>query len=118
MKLQNGYKAIFDKAADGKHTIYASKTGLFKDAEEIGTFEADQYNLIYEKQGKLYHSSTGIPADTDATVAELDKLFIEQTTETPAETETTSVTGSVETPDVEEIDEPDEDVIDETEDEE
>lgn len=118
MKLQNGYKAIFDKAADGKHTIYASKTGLFKDAEEIGTFEADQYNLIYEKQGKLYHSHTGIPADSDATVAELDKLFAEQATETTAEPETASVVDPVETPDVEEIDEPDDDVVAETEDEE
>lgn len=118
MKLQNGYKAIFDKAADGKHTIYASKTGLFKDAEEIGTFEAGQYNLIYEKQGKLYHSQTGIPADSDSTVAELDKLFAEQATENTAEPEAASVVDPVETPDVEEIDEPEEDVIDETEDEE
>lgn len=114
MKLQNGYKAIFDKAADGKHTIYASKTGLFKDAEEIGTFEADQYNLIYEKQGKLYHSQTGIPADSDVAVTELDKIFAEQA----AETETASVVDPVETPDVEEIDEPDDDVVAETEDEE
>lgn len=116
MKLQNGYKAIFDKAADGKHTIYASKTGLFKDAEEIGTFEADQYNLIYEKQGKLYHSPTGIPADSDVAIAELDKLFAEQAAET--ETETESVVEPVETPDVEEIDEPDDDVVAEAEDEE
>ena len=31
MNLQNGYKVIYEKAADGKRAFYASKTGLFAD---------------------------------------------------------------------------------------
>jgi hypothetical protein len=66
MNLQNGYKVIYEKAADGKRTFYASKTGIFANAEQIGeAVEIGKYKLIYEKNGQLYGSTTGTPSDED-----------------------------------------------------
>jgi hypothetical protein len=77
MNLQNGYKVIFEKAADGKRAFFASKTGLFADAEQIGEeFEIGQYKLIYEKGGRFYGSESGIPADGDHCFDAFDKVFV------------------------------------------
>lgn len=75
MNLQNGYKVIYEKAADGKRTFYASKTGVFADAEVIAEAVIGKYKLIYEKAGQFYGSETGIPADTDYCFTEFDKVF-------------------------------------------
>ena len=75
MNLQNGYKVIYEKAADGKRTFYASKTGVFADAEKIAEAVIGQYKLIYEKAGKFYGSETGIPAEGDYCFTEFDKVF-------------------------------------------
>ena len=88
MNLQNGYKVIYEKAADGKRTFYASKTGAFADAEVIAESEIGKYKLIYEKAGQIYGSESGIPADGDHCFAEFDKAFKvaeEESTEEPAE---------------------------------
>ena len=86
MNLQNGYKVIYEKAADGKRTFYASKTGVFADAEKIAEAVIGQYKLIYEKNGQFYGSETGIPADNDHCFTEFDKVFKETVEEpvTPA----------------------------------
>lgn len=65
MNLQNGYKVIYDKAANGEHVFCASKTGVFADAEELGRLAVGEYKLIYEKNGQLYCSATGTPSDED-----------------------------------------------------
>lgn len=75
MNLQNGYKVIYEKAADGKRTFYASKTGVFADAEKIAEAVIGQYKLIYEKAGRFYGSETGIPAESDYCFEEFDKVF-------------------------------------------
>ena len=75
MNLQNGYKVIYEKAADGKRTFYASKTGAFADAEVIAESEIGKYKLIYEKAGQIYGSESGIPAEGDYCFAEFDKAF-------------------------------------------
>lgn len=76
MNLQNGYKVIYDKAADGKRTFYASQTGTFADATPIGeNFEIGKYKLIYEKDGSIFGSETGIPAEGDHCFAEFNKVF-------------------------------------------
>ena len=75
MNLQNGYKVIFEKAADGKRTFYASKSGVFADAEVIGEAVIGQYKLIYEKAGKVYGSESGIPAEGDHCFTEFAKIF-------------------------------------------
>ena len=77
MNLQNGYKVIYEKAADDKRTFCASKTGVFADAEEIGRLAVGEYKLIYEKNGQVFGSKTGIPADDDKEFTELKKVFEE-----------------------------------------
>ena len=76
MDLKNGYKVIYDKAKDGERTFYASKTGVFADAEQITTATIGDYKLIYEKDSKVYGSETGIPADTDYCFDAFNKVFI------------------------------------------
>ncbi len=75
MNLQNGYKVIYEKAADGKRTFYASKTGVFADAEKIIEATIGEYKLIYEKDGQFYGSESGIPAEGDHCFTEFDKVF-------------------------------------------
>lgn len=88
MNLQNGYKVIYEKAADGKRTFYASKTGVFADAEQIGdVIEIGKYKLIYEKAGRFYGSETGIPADDDYCFEAFDKVFVSGNAEKTDEVE-------------------------------
>ena len=77
MTLQNGYKVLYDTAADGKRTFYASKTGLFKDAEVITEANIGEYKLVYEKDDKFYGSTTGIPAEDDYCFEEFRAVFEE-----------------------------------------
>ena len=65
MNLQNGYRVIYEKAANGEHVFFASKTGAFADAEELGKLIEGEYKLIYEKDGQLFCSVTGIPTESD-----------------------------------------------------
>jgi hypothetical protein len=83
MKLQNGYKVLYEVAADGKRTFYASKTGVFADAEQIGEpIEIGKYKLVYEKDGKIYFSETKVPnldengKPTDTVAEGFDTLFV------------------------------------------
>ncbi len=76
MNLQNGYKVIYEKATDGVRTFYASKTGVFADAEKIAEAEIGKYKLIYEKAGRFYGSETGIPTDADYCFEAFDKVFV------------------------------------------
>ncbi len=86
MNLQNGYKVIYEKAADGKRTFYASKTGVFADAEKILEATIGEYKLIYEKNGQFYGSASGIPTENDYCFVEFDKVFkaVEETPNTAA----------------------------------
>ncbi len=81
MELKNGYKVIYDKAANHEHVIFATKTNSFTGAEEIVSITAGEYKLVYEKAGKFYGSKTGIPADGDYCFVEFDKVFAEVTNE-------------------------------------
>ena len=112
MNLQNGYKVIYEKAADGKRTFYASKTGLFADAEVITEATIGEYKLIYEKDGQFYGSTTGIPAEGDHCFDEFDKIFKVE------EVEATAQTASVEDETIPEPeDAPEDDLENEPEDE-
>ena len=77
MELKNGYKVIYDKAANHEHVIFAAKTNSFTGAEEIVRLTTGEYKLVYEKAGKFYGSKTGIPADGDYCFVEFDKVFAE-----------------------------------------
>lgn len=111
MNLKNGYKVIYEKAADGKRTFYASKTGLFADAEVIAEATIGEYKLIYEKSGMFYGSTTGIPAEDDYCFEEFKAVFEEgyAAEDTPADkpTETEPETPTVDTEgDENEVEEP------------
>ena len=84
MNLQNGYKVIYEKAADGERTFYASKSGTFADVEQIGeAIKIGKYKLIYEKNGKIYCSENNVPKfnengePADTTIEGFDKIFTE-----------------------------------------
>jgi hypothetical protein len=82
MNLQNGYKVLYEVAASGKRTFYASKLGVFADAEVIAEAETGKYKLIYEKNGQIYGSTTNIPTDSDYCFEDFDKVF-KKTSEEP-----------------------------------
>ena len=77
MNLQNGYKVIYEKAAEDKRAFYASKTSFFKDAELITEAKISEYKLIYEKDGDFYGSLTGIPSEEDYCFEDFRKVFVE-----------------------------------------
>lgn len=78
MELKNGYKVIYDKAANNEHVFFAAKTNGFTGAEEIVSVAAGEYKLVYEKAGKFYGSKTGVPAEGDYCFVEFDKVFAEE----------------------------------------
>jgi hypothetical protein len=62
MNLQNGYKAVYEKAADGKRTFYASKTGLYDSSvDTLGTLVDANFasRTIYEHDNNFYVSAAG-----------------------------------------------------------
>ena len=112
MNLQNGYKVIYDSAVNNEHTFYASKTGVFADAEEIVKLAAGEYKLVYEKNGCIYGSKTGIPSENDSCFTEFDKIFKaageepeDEVVETPEPIEIPAGEPTIESPVVEEEDE-------------
>ena len=89
MNLQNGYKVIYEKTADGKRTFYATKNVTCNPEVDDKIVEAEigKYRLIYEKGGRFYGSESGIPADGDYCFTEFDKVFkvAEEKVEEPCE---------------------------------
>jgi hypothetical protein len=85
MNLQNGYKVIYEKAADGKRTFYASKQDGSKD-KELATFTDSEYRgrMLYEYKGSFYVSAgatpkydeSGKPAAGEEKLAVFDEVFI------------------------------------------
>ena len=75
MNLQNDYRVVYEKVSGDKRAFYASKTGLFADAELITEIDLDKYNLIYEKAGKLYGSETNVPTENDYYFKDFEKIF-------------------------------------------
>ena len=72
MKLENGYKVIYEVAADGKRAFYASKSISYPNRDEEGNivdfkmaeFEDKNYKgkVIYEYKGKFYVSVKSLPS--------------------------------------------------------
>ena len=77
MNLQNGYRVIYEKTADGKRTFYATKNVVCDPSVDDKIVEATigEYKLIYEKNGQFYGSTTGIPTENDHCFTEFDKVF-------------------------------------------
>ena len=87
MELKNGYKVIYEKAADGKRTFYASKSNAYPAAEDVvlASFNDADYKgkVIYEYKGDFYVSTGSVPAydedgvPTDTKIEGFDKVFVE-----------------------------------------
>ena len=81
MNLQNGYKVIYEKAADGKRTFYATKNAACDPTVDDKIIEAEigKYKLIYEKNGEFFGSTTGIPTEEDDcfTTENFKKVFVD-----------------------------------------
>jgi hypothetical protein len=85
MNLQNGYKVIYEKAADGKRTFYATKNVVCDPTVDDKIIESTigEYKLIYEKDHEFYGSTSGIPSDTDdvcLTTENFKKVFVKDYT--------------------------------------
>ena len=101
MTLQNGYRVIYEKIADGKRTFYATKNVTCDPSVDDKLVEATigEYRLIYEKDGQFFGSKTGIPAEGDYCFEGFDKVFkVATPDEVPANEP--EVPADPETPDV------------------
>jgi hypothetical protein len=59
MKLQNGYKVIYEKIADRTRTFFADRLDGTA-ADQLGdAFEIGKYKLIFEKDSSIFGSATG-----------------------------------------------------------
>ena len=70
MHLANGFKLIYERVKDATRKLYASKTSLpeEEDAEldfGVPAEELQNIKLVYEKDGKIMISKTGIPSEDD-----------------------------------------------------
>ena len=118
MNLQNDYKVLYEKAADGKRTFYASKTGIFADAEVIAEATIGEYKLIYEKADKIYGSTSGIPADNDYCFEAFNAVFSETASTVVDDAEPVAQSDEEDVVVEPEVDEPEADGADEPEDDE
>ena len=75
MNLQNGYKVIYEKIADGERTFFADKLDGTVAAQIGNAIKIGQYKLVYEKGGQIYGSTSGIPAAGDHCFEEFDQVF-------------------------------------------
>lgn len=89
MKLQNGYKKIYEKAIDGQRTFYATTSNVCNPETDVvlGSFSDEEYKgkVIYEYKGKFYVSSgklpvydeNGEPAESETQLTAFDEIFVE-----------------------------------------
>ena len=78
MKLENGYKVIYEVIDDTNRTFKASKTGSIVDAEVIAEFARGSYKLVYQRGNKLFGSVKNVPTDEDVELTDFDKVFVEK----------------------------------------
>lgn len=86
MNLQNDFKVIYEKAADGKRTFYASKSNSYPATDDVvlASFNDEDYRgkVIYEYKGKFYASTGAFPAydengePKDTLIDDFNKVFI------------------------------------------
>ena len=75
MKLQNGYKVIYEEAKNKERTLFASKSNEYPTADDdtVVTLTEEQYkgHTIYEYKGDIYISGGKVPAyNEDGTPAD------------------------------------------------
>lgn len=100
MIYKNGYKVVYEIAADGKRTFYAAKSAAYPTRDEDGnitdtmlaTFNDADFagKTIYEYAGEFYVSTGAVPAynedgtPKDTKIAGFEALFVEGESEAPA----------------------------------
>lgn len=84
MNLQNGYTVLNEKITDGERTFIAKGPEVAD--KEIGPFAIGEFKLVYEKDGQIYGSTTGIPTEDDTCLEAFDAIFIEEVKESETET--------------------------------
>lgn len=93
MIYKNGYKVVYEVAADGKRTFYAAKSNVYPARDEDGnitdtvlaTFDDTEFagKTIYEYAGEFYVSTGAVPAynedgtPADEKIAGFEPLFVE-----------------------------------------
>ena len=99
MNLQNGYKVIYEKIADGERTFFADKMDG-TDATQLGdAIQVGKYKLVFEKDGQIYGSETGKTEDGVCLEA-FDKVLVEGYEEEVQEPAPANVEPENEEPDV------------------
>jgi hypothetical protein len=99
MKLQNGYKVIYEKIADGERTFFADKMDG-TDATQLGdAIQVGKYKLVFEKDGQIYGSETGKTEDGVCLKA-FNEVFVDAEEEEVDEPMQTNVEPENEEPDV------------------
>lgn len=93
MIYKNGYKVVYEVAADGKRTFYAAKSNVYPTYDEDGnitdtilaTFDDADFvgKTIYEYAGEFYVSTGTVPTynedgtPADEKIAGFEPLFVE-----------------------------------------
>jgi hypothetical protein len=91
MNYKNGYKVVYEVAADGKRTFYATKSNAYPSEDDVvlASFNDADFagKTIYEYKGEFYVSTGAVPAynedgtPKDEKIKGFDKLFVEDGTE-------------------------------------
>ena len=76
MELKNGYKVLYEVIEDGKRTFYADKCNGDAAKQIGGQITIGSYKLVYERDGQIYGSTTGIPAEDDHCFDAFDEVFV------------------------------------------
>lgn len=105
MNYKNGYKVVYEVAANGERAFYASKSNIYPNRDENGNItdapvasfkDADfAGKTIYEYKGKFYVSANRLPKFNEAGApdvanGERELNFDVVLVEKPATTETTT----------------------------
>lgn len=97
MIYKNGYKVVYEVAADGKRTFYATKSNVYPPRDEAGNIIENEMNIllasfddvefagkiIYEYKGEFFVSTGAVPAynedgtPADKKIAGFEPLFVE-----------------------------------------
>ena len=76
MNLQNGYKVIYEKIADGERTFFADKVDGTEVTQLGEAIKVGKYKLVFEKDGKIYGSESGKTEDGVCLEA-FNEVFVE-----------------------------------------
>ena len=123
MNYKNGYKVVYEVAADGKRTFYATKSNAYPSEDDVvlASFNDADFagKTIYEYKGEFYVSTGAVPAynedgtPKDEKIKGFKKLFVEGDSEEA--TESVDPEDEVEDEDEEPVEDEEETVVEDEE---